>query len=58
MLGSHLSPYCYPFVIMNINNGNLKTDGIVSKVFPIEEWEKAFENASRKYGDFKVVIAF
>ena len=58
ILGSHLSPYCYPFVIENIGNGNLKTDGIVSSTFRIEEWEKAFEYATGKYGDFKVAITF
>lgn len=58
VLGSHLSPYCYPFVIENIYNGNLKTDGVVSKWFSIEEWEKAFEYATGKYGDFKVAFQF
>ncbi len=58
ILGSHLSPYCYPFVIENISNGNLKTNGLVSKTFKIEEWEKAFEYASGKFGDFKVAITF
>lgn len=58
ILGSHLSPYCYPFVIENIAKGNLKTTGIVSRIFPIEEWEKAFEHATGKYGDFKVAIQF
>lgn len=58
VLGSHLSPYCYPFVIQNIANGNLKTDGVVSRMFPVEEWEKAFDYASGKYGDFKVAITF
>ena len=58
VLGSHLSPYCYPFVIENIQNGNLKTDGIVSKMFSIEEWERAFEYVTGKYGDFKVAIKF
>lgn len=58
VLGSHLSPYCYPFVIKNIENGSLKTDGVVSRMFPIEEWEKAFEHASGKYGDLKVAIKF
>ena len=58
ILGSHLSPYCYPFVIENIANGNLKTDGVVSTTFSIEEWEKAFEYATGKYGDFKVAITF
>ena len=58
MCGAHLSPDCFPFVIENIANGNLKTDGVVSSMFPIEEWEKAFEYATGKYGDFKVAITF
>ena len=58
ILGSHLSPYCYPFVIENIVSGKLKTEGVVSRTFPIEEWEKAFEHATGKYGDFKVAITF
>lgn len=58
ILGSHLSPYCYPFVIENMQNGKLKTDGVVSRMFSLEEWEKAFEYASGKYGDFKVAIKF
>ena len=38
VLGSHLSPYAYPFVIENIQKGNLKTDGVVSHIFPLEDW--------------------
>ena len=58
LLGSNLSPYCYPFVIENISNGNLKTEGVVSKTFSLEEWETAFDYATGKYGDFKVAITF
>lgn len=58
VLGSHLSPYCYPFVIESIAGGSLKTDGVVSSVFPVEEWEKAFDYASGRYGDLKVAITF
>ena len=58
ILGSHLSPYAYPFVIENMMKGNLKTDGVVSSIFKIEEWEKAFDYASGKYGDFKVAFKF
>lgn len=58
VLGSHLSPYCYPFVIENIYNGKLKTKGVVSKMFSIDDWEEAFEYATGKYGDFKVAIKF
>lgn len=56
--GSHLSPYCYPFVIENMANGNLKTNGVVSSVFALEDWQKAFDYASGKYGDLKVVFRF
>lgn len=58
VLGAHLSPYCFPFVIENIASGKLKTDGIVSSTFALADWQKAFEYASGKYGDFKVAITF
>ena len=53
-----MSPYAYPFVIENMMKGNLKTEGVVSSMFAIEEWEKAFDYASGKYGDFKVAFKF
>lgn len=40
VLGSHLSPYCYPYVIENIANGILKTNGVVGHCFKLEDWEK------------------
>lgn len=58
VLGAHLSPYCFPYVIENIADGKLKTDGVVSKTFPIEEWETAFDFATGRAGDFKVAIKF
>jgi len=58
VLGSHLSPYCFPFVIEKIADGTLKTAGVVSSTFPIDEWQKAFEYASGKHGDLKVAITF
>ena len=58
VLGAHLSPYCYPFVIEGINSGKLKTDGIVSKTFELENWVTAFEYATGKHGDIKVAIVF
>jgi L-iditol 2-dehydrogenase len=54
--GSHLSPYCFPYVIENIGNGNLKTDGLIKTMFKLEEWEKGFEYAGGKYGDLKVAL--
>ncbi len=56
--GSHLSPYAYPFVIENMLNGNLKTEGVVTTILPIEEWEKGFDLASGREGDLKVVLKF
>ncbi|MEG0354190.1 MAG: erythritol/L-threitol dehydrogenase, partial [Lachnospiraceae bacterium] len=58
ILGAHLSPYAYPFVIENIENKTLKTGGVVSNMFPIEEWEKGFEYATGKHGDFKIALTF
>lgn len=58
VLGAHLSPYAFPFVIENLSNGKLKSQGVVSNFFAIDEWEKAFDYASGKYGDFKVAFKF
>lgn len=58
VLGSHLSPYCYPFVIDGISSGKLKTNGVVSRTFKLEDWETAFEYATGKHGDFKVAFTF
>ena len=56
VLEAHLSPYCYPFVIDGIASGSLKTAGMIINKFKLEEWEKAFEYATGKYGDLKAVI--
>lgn len=58
VLGSHLSPYCFPYVIENIANGALKTYGVVSSGFAVENWQEAFEYATGKHGDFKVFLKF
>ena len=58
VLGSHLSPYCFPYVIENIHNGNLQTDGVVTSLYSLEEWEMAFEKAKGKDGDLKVAFKF
>ena len=56
VLGSHLSPYCFPYVIEKITDGTLKTDGIVSSTYSLDEWERAFDAAAGKKGDFKVAF--
>lgn len=54
--GSHLSGHCYNAVIQGIVNGTLKTDGIISHMFPLNEWEKAFEVAEKDPSAFKVAL--
>lgn len=56
ILGSHLSGHCYGAVIKGIVDGTLKTDGIISHKFPLEEWEKAFEIAEKDPEAFKVAL--
>ena len=58
VLGSHLSPNCYPYVIENMTSGVIKTEGVVTRTFPLEQWETAFDYATGKYGDIKVAITF
>jgi threonine dehydrogenase-like Zn-dependent dehydrogenase len=58
VLGAHLSPYCFPFVIENIASGKLKTNGVVSRTFLLEDWTTAFEYATGRHGDFKVAFVF
>ena len=42
----------------NMQKGNIKTNGVVSSIFKLEDWEKAFDYATGKYGDFKVAFKF
>jgi L-iditol 2-dehydrogenase len=56
IFGSHLSPYCFPYVIENIASGVLKTDGVIKTSLKLEDWEKGFEYATGKQGDFKVAL--
>jgi L-iditol 2-dehydrogenase len=43
-------------VIDGIASGSLKTDGVVSTILKLEEWEKGFEYATGKHGDLKVAL--
>lgn len=38
--------------------GELNTDGIISGLFQLEDWEKAFMRATGKDGDFKIAFTF
>ena len=56
MLGSHLSPYCYEPVIKGMLDGTIRTDGIVTHVMKIEDWEKGFNTALSDPEAIKVVL--
>lgn len=56
ILGAHLSGHCYEPVIKGIADGTIKTDGVVSHVFKLDEWEKAFETAEKDPDAIKVVL--
>lgn len=58
VLGSHLSPYCFPYVIEHLANGDLKSEGVVSSLYRLEDWKEAFDKAAGKDGDLKVAFKF
>lgn len=56
ILGAHLGPYCYDAVIEGMQNGSIKTDGIVSHIFEMSDWENAFETAEKSPDAIKVAM--
>ena len=54
ILGVHLAPYCYPFVIDAIGDGRLPTEVVVTHRLPLEECEKGI--AMMKKGDKSLKI--
>jgi len=57
LLGAHLSPYTYEWVIKWIADGSMPTAGVVSHKFALEDWETAFEYAATgKDNAFKVAL--
>lgn len=56
LLGGHLSPYCYKTVINWIGKGTLSTDGVVTHMLPLEQWESGFDLVSSGSESIKVVL--
>lgn len=56
VLGAHLSPYCYEPVIEWMENNLIPTEGVVTHVLPLTEWEKAFEMAEKGDNSLKIVL--
>ncbi len=53
--GSQLSPHCYETTIENILNKKAPTQGVVTHVFPLEQWAEAFRVAESREA-IKVLI--
>lgn len=45
IVGSQLSPHCYEDVISALSRGEIRTQGMISHQFPLEDWEKAYAMA-------------
>ncbi|HEY0792227.1 MAG TPA: alcohol dehydrogenase catalytic domain-containing protein [Chthoniobacterales bacterium] len=56
VLGVHLGPYCYPFVIDAIGDGRLPTEGVVTHQLPLEEYEKGFEMMKKGDKSLKILL--
>lgn len=41
-----------------MTSGRLKTGGVVTRTFPLDQWEEAFRCASGEEGDIKVAFRF
>ncbi|MGW8426236.1 MDR/zinc-dependent alcohol dehydrogenase-like family protein [Peribacillus simplex] len=56
VLGSHLGPYCYEPVIKGISNGDLPTEGLVTHIFPMSEYEEGFKLVRNGSKSLKVIL--
>ncbi len=56
VVGSHLSGHCFPAVIDGIVSGLLKTDGLVSHTFALDDWQTAFDTAEKDERAMKVAF--
>lgn len=54
--GSHLSALTYPAVIRGIDTGLIRTKGLISHVFRLKDWKKAFDTAEKEQDAVKVVL--
>lgn len=54
--GSHLSALTFPAVIEGIKSGRIRTEGLVSHIYSLKDWEKAFETAQEDPEALKVML--
>jgi threonine dehydrogenase-like Zn-dependent dehydrogenase len=56
VLGVHLGPYCYPFVIEAISDGRLPTRGVVTHQLPLEDYTKGLEMMKKGENSLKILL--
>ena len=56
IIGSHLSAKTYPAVIRGIETGLIKTEGLISHIYPLADWKEAFEAAEKEPSAMKVML--
>jgi threonine dehydrogenase-like Zn-dependent dehydrogenase len=56
VLGVHLGPYCYPFVIEAIENGKLPTKGVVTHQLPLEEYQAGLDMMKKGEKSLKILL--
>ena len=56
LYGAHLGPYCYPFTIDAVGDGRLPTEGVVTHVLPLSDYEKGFAMMKKGEGSIKIVL--
>lgn len=56
IIGSHLSALTYNAVISGIENGMIKTDGLISHSFSLKDWKEAFEATEKEPSAIKIML--
>ena len=56
IIGSHLSALTYPAVIKGIKNGLIKTEGLISHSYKLENWKEAFEATEKDPNAVKIML--
>ena len=56
VLGAHLSPYVYPFVIEAIADGRLPTEGVVTHTLPLKDYDDGFKMMKKGDKSLKIML--
>ena len=56
IIGSHLSALTYASVIKGIQNGYIKTDGLISHQYALKDWKEAFEATQSDADAVKIML--